>query len=165
MHWHVIHTKPRQEERALLNLERQGYACYLPMLAVERLRKGAVIIVEEPLFPRYLFIHLETDVTGKGWGPIRSTKGVSALVTFGAEPARVDDTLIEALRAQSDVADGEPRRLFTPGERLMITGGAFAGIEAVYEMADGESRAFVLIELLRKATKVRVAAGRLRKIG
>lgn len=29
MHWYVIHTKPRQEQRALLNLAQRGYNCYL----------------------------------------------------------------------------------------------------------------------------------------
>ena len=40
MHWYAIHTKPRQEQRALLNLTQQGYGCYLPLLATERLRLG-----------------------------------------------------------------------------------------------------------------------------
>ncbi|MDR0735595.1 MAG: hypothetical protein LBF51_01965, partial [Zoogloeaceae bacterium] len=31
MHWHLIHTKIRLERRALENLERQGYECYLPL--------------------------------------------------------------------------------------------------------------------------------------
>ena len=39
MHWFLIHTKPRQEGIALENLERQGYPCYLPMLAAEELRQ------------------------------------------------------------------------------------------------------------------------------
>ena len=34
MHWYVIHTKSQQEQRALLNLEQQGYECYLPLLSV-----------------------------------------------------------------------------------------------------------------------------------
>ena len=38
--WYVVHTKPRQEDKALLNLERQGYRCYLPRLTVEKIRRG-----------------------------------------------------------------------------------------------------------------------------
>lgn len=164
MRWHVIHTKPRQELRALLNLERQGYECYLPMISTETMRLGVMTVVQEPLFPRYLFIHLDNGISGKGWGPIRSTKGVGCLVTFGAEPAGIEDGIIEALRRQGKIAVDQPRKLFNPGERLMITKGAFAGLEGVYQMADGEQRAMVLIDFMSKFTQIRVSKSGLKKI-
>jgi transcriptional antiterminator RfaH len=163
-HWYVIHTKPRQEQRALLNLEQQGYECYLPTLTTEKLRKRVLTVVEEPLFARYLFIRLDDSLFGKGWGAIRSTIGVSSLVTFGTESAKVDERLIEALRAQKDVLCSQPQRLFAQGERVLIADGPFAGIEAIYQMNDGESRAMVLIELLRKPTKLKISPASLRKI-
>jgi len=165
MHWHVVHTKPRQERCALENLERQGYECYLPLLAVEKIRQGVLTVLEEPLFPRYLFIRLGSGASDKGWGPIRSTKGVSRLVTFGAEPARVDDRLIEQLRAHEGRTGGQPKPLFEAGERVLITQGPFAGIEAIYQMSDGESRVMVLIELLSKPVRLGLAPAALRKVG
>lgn len=164
MHWYAIHTKPRQEKCALLNLEQQGYECYLPLLPTEKIRQGCLEVTEEPLFPRYLFIRLDASGSGKSWTPIRSTRGVSRLVTFGAEPAKVDNRLIEMLRAQS--AD-TPRtlRLFSPGERVMVIDGPFAGIEAVYQMSNGESRVMVLIELLSKPVQMSISPVKLRKVG
>ena len=164
MYWYVIHTKPRQEIRALLNLEQQGYECYLPLLAVEKLHQRALRVVEEPLFSRYLFTRLDVSQSGKSWGPIRSTKGVSHLVTFGKEYAKVDERLIEALRAQRDVLCRQPQRLFAQGERVMVTNGPFAGIEAIYQMSDGESRAMVLIELLSKPAQLKISPANLSKI-
>jgi transcriptional antiterminator RfaH len=163
MRWYTIYTKSKQENRALINLERQGFECYLPLLTLEKLQKGALKLVLEPLFARYLFIRLDPEGIKKSWAPIRSTKGVSKLVTFGAKPARVDDRLIEALRARSEAAASEPQRLFLPGERVRLTEGSFAGIEAIYHMKDGESRALVLIELLSKQVALSVAPGKLQK--
>jgi transcriptional antiterminator RfaH len=40
-----------------------------------------------------------------------------------------------------------------------------AGIEGIYQMADGERRVMVLIELLSKRVRVRVAPANLRKVG
>ena len=80
MHWYLVHTKPRQEQCALQNLQQQGYQCYLPMLATEKLRQGRLVVSEEALFPRYLFIRLGLGQSDKSWAPIRSTRGVNQLV-------------------------------------------------------------------------------------
>jgi transcriptional antiterminator RfaH len=164
MHWYVVHTKPRQEHRALLNLTQQGYECYLPLVDTEKLRQNVVKLVQEPLFSRYLFIRLDTGMAGKSWGPIRSTIGVCRLVTFGYEPAKVDSELIEILRTHQSAAAQEPVRLFQPGEQVQIKDGPFAGLHAIYQMGDGESRAMVLIEILSKPSQLTLSPASLRKM-
>lgn len=163
MHWYLIHTKPRQEKSALENLERQGYECYLPGLPTERISRGTLSLKDEPLFPRYLFIRLGEGKSDKSWAPIRSTRGVSRLVTFGMEPARVHDGLIQQLRILEVAVKSEPQRLFTPGERVLLTESPFTGIEGIFQMSEGESRVMVLIELLSKPVAVRVSPASLRK--
>lgn len=166
MHWYLVHTKPRQETCALDHLQRQGYLCYLPTFPSERLRQGALAVSNQPLFPRYLFIRLGQGLTAPSWGPIRSTKGVSRLVSFGSEPAKVDDALVEHLRAQEwQASQAGPLRLFQPGERVRLTEAPFAGIEGIYHMADGERRVMVLIEMLTKPVAVSVSPASLRKVG
>ena len=164
MHWYVIHTKPRQEKSALRNLEQQGYACYLPVFPSEKLRHGVLAIADEPLFPRYLFIRLDLGVSAKSWSPIRSTRGVNRLVCFGNEPTRVDERLIALLRSREHSLNRQPQQLFTPGERVQVNDGAFAGIEGVYQMADSENRAMLLIELLSKPTAIRLPLSGISKI-
>lgn len=164
MDWYVIYTKPRQEERALENLERQGYDCYLPTLAVERIRRGKQCVMVEPMFARYLFIHLDDGGEGKSWTPIRSTKGVSRLVTFGGQAARVEKELISTLRCRSETEIACPQRSFASGERVQMIEGAFADIEAIYQMDDGEQRAMVLIELLSRPVRMTVPVVQLRRI-
>lgn len=163
MHWYLVHTKPRQEKCALQNLEQQGYQCYLPTLPSEKLHQGALTVIDEPLFPRYLFIRLCLDTSAKSWGPIRSTKGVSQLVSFGVKPAKVEDGLIEALQKQEAAVQGEPKRLFKPGERVRLIEGTFADIEGIYQMTEGERRVMVLIELMSKPVVLRVAPSTLRR--
>ena len=164
MHWYLVHTKPRLEKTALENLERQHYRCYLPMLMTEKLRKGEVTLVEEPLFPRYLFIQLDTGMSALSWSPIRSTKGVNRLVSFGNEPAKVHDALIETLQSHEQELHSQPVALFTPGERVQVTQGPFAGVEGIYQMTDGERRVMVLIELMSKPVTLPLAPSALRKV-
>ncbi|WP_292979208.1 transcription/translation regulatory transformer protein RfaH [Nitrosomonas sp.] len=164
MHWYLVHTKPRQESCALQNLQQQGYACYLPLLPVEKLRQGSLAILTEPLFPRYLFIQLGQGNSARSWSPIRSTRGVNRLVSFGNEPAKIDDGLIDLLQQQETAFQARPEQLFKPGEKVQITEGAFAGIEGIYQMAEGERRVMVLIELLSKPVAMRISPASLRKV-
>jgi len=164
MHWYLVHTKPRQEKCALENLERQGYECYLPVFPKEKLRQNGVSIANEPLFPRYLFIRLGQGHADQSWTPIRSTKGVSQLVRFGVNPAKAQDALIERLRATEAAVQSNPERLFALGEQVRLTDGAFVGIEGIYQMADGERRVMVLIELMGKPVVMKVDTASLQKV-
>ncbi|MCL2591625.1 MAG: transcription/translation regulatory transformer protein RfaH [Betaproteobacteria bacterium] len=163
MRWYLIHTKPRQEKTALWHLEQQGYECYLPMLRAERLRRHKLVVVDVPLFSRYLFIRLGQGGKGKSWAPIRSTIGVSRLVHFGEHLAQVDDRLIEALKSREKSFHCEPERLFKSGDTVRIIDGLFSGLEAVYQMSDGAQRSHVLIDMLSKSVPLQLDSGSLRK--
>jgi len=149
MNWYAIHSRPRQEERALDNLQRQGFEAWLPMLTVEKVLRSKLVQVVEPMFSRYLFIRLDTEQTN--WSPIRSTLGVSKLVSFGNRPAVVADELIEALQQLPEQA---PQRLIQPGQQVKIVSGPLRGIDGIYQQPDGELRAMVLIELLNKQHRI-----------
>jgi transcriptional antiterminator RfaH len=75
----------------------------------------------------------------------------------------MDDGLIELLRMQEASVQAEPKRLFRPGERVRLTVAPFAGIEGIYQMADGERRVMLLIEILSMPVAVPVAPASLRK--
>ena len=145
MQWFVVHTKPRQEQRALENLQRQGFAAWLPMLSVEKFSRGRLQKVVEPMFSRYLFIRLDTEHSN--WAPIRSTLGVSRLVSFGNRPAPIADELIQALRGLPERA---PERLLKVGQAVVFIDGPLKGLQGIYQQTDGEARAMVLVELMSK---------------
>ena len=63
--WYLVHTKPRQEDVALAKLERQGYECYLPRMRIERIRRRKAEDATEPMFPRYLFVRLDSSDQGE----------------------------------------------------------------------------------------------------
>jgi transcriptional antiterminator RfaH len=148
LHWYAIYTKPRQEQRAADNLLNQGYNCFLPTMAVEKVKNNAVIKVQQPLFGRYLFIELSASTSN--WMPIRSTKGVSNMVSFANKPARVPSDLITALKAAPLLMHSR----FEPQQPITVQFGAFSGLSGVFQRLitepDGESRALVLVEFLYK---------------
>lgn len=149
-HWYVVHTKPRQERRALDNLHRQSFEAYLPLVKTEKLQRGKLVNIEEPLFKRYLFVHF--DAERSPWHLIRNTFGVSELVRTGGQLARVPLEIIERLKQQ----EAAPQALFNAGDKLLVKNGPFQNLEVVFDMQDGDSRAIVLIELLNKTQRVAV---------
>ena len=163
--WFLVRSKPRQESVALTHLARQGYESYLPLFASEKLVRRKSTVVQEPMFARYLFVRLDTTGKGQSWSPIRSTVGVSELVCFGSRPARVDDALIATLRERETAQQATPTTLFAHGDNVRITEGAFAGLEAIYQMNDAEGRAMVLLDLLSKPVAMTIDAASLRKVG
>ena len=163
--WFLVRSKPRQESVALTHLARQGYESYLPLFATEKLVRRKSIVVQEPMFARYLFVRLDTTGQGQSWSPIRSTVGVSELVCFGSRPARVDDALIATLRERAATQQADPITLFAHGDNVRITEGAFAGLEAIYQMNDAEGRSMVLLDLLSKPVAMTIDAASLCKVG
>ena len=146
--WYLVYTKPRQEEVALTNLTRQGYGVYLPRLRQSRKRRGKRALVVEPLFPRYLFIHLDSHTDN--WIPIRSTLGVMSLVRFGAEPARVPDDLVAHLKSHEG-AEGLhewAQPTLTVGGHARVVSGPLAGYEGILVAKSSRERVVILLDLV-----------------
>lgn len=150
--WYVLQSKPRQEERDLEHLRNQLFACYCPYHTVEKLRYGKRVSLSQPLFPGYIFINLckLTD----NWHAIRSTRGVARLVTFANQPLAVPDDLIEHLRTQLEQQGDEP--LFTEGSPVIITGGPFKDLDAVFYKMDDQERVIVLLNVLQRQQQIRL---------
>ncbi|UXZ55050.1 transcription/translation regulatory transformer protein RfaH [Halomonas sp. 7T] len=159
--WYVIQCKGGESFRAAENLENQGFEIFHPTLRLRKKRQGSLCWVTEPLFPFYLFIRLNQATSN--WGPIRSTRGVAKLVSFGHVPAQVPDDLISSLQSQHNLAALHTAEapLIKPGETVSIAEGPFSGREAVFSQAlfnqkSGEKRAMLLIELLNRTQHISV---------
>lgn len=155
--WYAVHSKPRQEEQARQQLQRQGYATYLPRIRLRKRRRGKWAKVVEPLFPRYLFIQVDADE--QSLAPVRSTLGVAGLVRFGHLLRPVPDQVIECIRQAEDPDthqhhdDEWPHK---PGDEVRILEGPCAGLNGIFQAQTGEERALLLIELLGRQTPLTV---------
>jgi len=149
--WYLIHSKPREEYRALEHLKNQGFEVFLPRLQSYKLRKGKQAKVVEPLFPRYFFICL--DKVPSQWHKIRSTRGVVGLVRFSDMPTVVPTQLIEQIKLLANVEGlidktSESQSVYKPGDLVQIIDGSFNGWEAVVKEQDGDQRVHLLLTML-----------------
>lgn len=166
MKWHVIHTKVREEFRALENLQNQGFEVFLPTCQVQKMAQGKIKLATEPLFSRYLFIRL-SDVSSN-WLSIRSTRGVSQLLRFGqsTEPVVIPDPIVQCLKQRC--TQEEPlHQIFQAGELLEISKGPFKGLLGVFQklqtLPDGITRALLLVEILGSVQKISLNLPHLKK--
>jgi transcriptional antiterminator RfaH len=131
--------------RAKENLENQGFEVFLPMLELQKVRRGKLQSITEPLFSRYIFLRLTDQM--QDLSVVRSSKGVSHLVRFGITPAKVHDAWVQGMLQQTT---GPVQKMFKTGDALVLADGPLKGLEAVYLEEDGEARAMILINLLSK---------------
>jgi transcriptional antiterminator RfaH len=153
--WYVVHTHPRAEAKAALNLDRQGFTCYLPRYLKRRRHARRIETVAAPLFPRYLFVAL--DLARQQWWPIRSTFGVTNLVYNGEQPAAIPSDVIQAIKAREDSQGlvGLPRKpRFAPGDTVRIIDGVFSSCLGLFEGMPDRERVAVLLELLGRKVRV-----------
>lgn len=151
--WFVVYTKPRQEQVALENLARQQFETYCPNVATTKRRKGQLISLIEPFFPRYIFLrfNLESD----NWAPVRSTRGVSGLVRFGGVPRQVPSQLIRALKANENTEQLQciTAKAWKPGDVVEIEQGPFAGYRCIFQAERSTDRVAVLLHIVGKQTR------------
>lgn len=147
--WYVVHTRPRQEERAKANLEAWSIETFFPKILDRRRNEftGSPTCIAKPLFPSYLFARF---VAKQAINRISYTRGVDRVVSFGAGPCRVDEEIIRFLRAQVR-EDGYVRIGEEPkcGDMVVIRDGLLAQFTGIFEreLSDGERVSILLMSI------------------
>lgn len=146
--WYLAYTEPRREVLAREHLDRQGYDTYLPLYGGNG-----------PMFPRYLFFRPAR--ASQSIAPVRSTRGVQAVVRFGSLYAHVSPELIAAIREQELLKrqEGSTGRRPQPGQRVRVQANAtaLAGLEGLVH-SSAAHRVVVLMDILGRQTPVRLPA-------
>ena len=157
--WYVVHTQPNAESRADEHLRRQGYVTFLPKLLKRRRHARKTEMVGRPLFPRYMFVQLDTE--RQGWHAIRSTFGVANLLTGENGPLPVHDGIVDSLLARRN-EDGyflpQPECKFSPGDAIRVVEGIFASAFGFFEGMSDSERVLVLLEMLGRRVRVSLDA-------
>jgi len=163
MNWYAIHAKPRQESVAVLSLQREKVETFFPQLRRKRTIRRVRKWVTGPLFPGYFFARFDAQRDAR---LVRYATGVIKVVSFGNQPAIVEDAIIAAIQhhAEDDVVTVSPLQ-FKPGDVVEIQAGPLRGFQGVFEreMSDQE-RVVVLLDTLATSTRVQISREKLEKI-
>jgi transcriptional antiterminator RfaH len=138
--WHVVVCRAQQEARAAIELTKQDFEVYMPILD------------SKPMFPRYIFTRFDREKDN--WGVIRSTRGCIDLLKNGFIPAHVPQHAMDAIMAyRPPVEPTQTQTQFAAGDTVRITTGPLAGLEGLF-VADRQKRISCLLEIMGKRVEV-----------
>lgn len=149
--WACVQTYSSQEKFAVENLLRQEYHAFCP-LEGRPSKTNALLSVEVPIFPSYVFVRL---AAGQPWQSIDSTRGVIRLLTdrnrINPRPLFALDSEVNRAveRLQESVSDP-----FPPGTTVRVRHGAFTSFVGEVQKMDKHMRLTVLLSIFGRDTTV-----------
>lgn len=152
-HWYLVYTKPRKESVAEFHLRLKGVGVFLPwFLRAEFARRRKQIV---PLFPNYLFVHIDFTET---YYQVLWTPGVKRFVSFNGDPTPLEGEVVEYLIKQAN-SEGviKGRSHLKAGQEVEISSGPFKGLAAIIQdPPDAKGRVKVLLNILKRQVKAEV---------
>lgn len=154
LQWYVVQTKPKQEQRAELNLKRWGVETLAP-----RLREpagGRAAYRSAPLFPGYVFARFHAaSLLAK----VRLTRGVSKVVGFGEYATPLGEAAVELIRSRMH-RDGfvhlDPPQ---QGDLVRIVDGPLRSLLGIFERhLHGDDRVLILLTAMGVQARAQVPA-------
>jgi len=150
-----------------VQLSAKSYHVFLPKINVWSKRKDRRKKIWVPMFPGYLFIHLDKPDNGTRVDILR-TFGVVKILgkPRGGDLLPIPDEQIETInRLIQSPAEINHFRYPSLGERARIIDGPFAGIEGIVTALDLEHEVFVItFELLHRAVALKLEGFQIAKI-
>ena len=158
--WRVLYVRPRYEKKVEQQLLDAGIEVFLPLHETIRQwsdRKKKVIL---PLFPGYLFVHVDEKERMRSF----EAAGVMKYVNFSGVIAEVRADVIDSLRI---LVHGAPDSIETTNEliplgtEVRIKHGPLAGMKGHIVQYRGGKKVAVVIEAIQQTVMVEIPVGEL----
>jgi transcriptional antiterminator RfaH len=164
--WYVIHTHPKQEDRADSNLKVLGVPVFNPKTKERRYSQFVIVptYVTKPLFPRYIFARFKiNDLYHK----VRFTRGVYRVISFGDGPTPIDEEIIALI--QSNMKEDGFVRIYEeigPGDKVIVKYGPLKNFAGIFEreMKDTD-RIRILLETVSYQAHIEIEKDMVKKVG
>ncbi len=132
----------------------RGFVSFLPLRRVRRQWSDRIKILEEPVFPGYLFCRIDLSHRLR----VLNAPGVAQIVGVGRSPVPICETEIRSI--QTLVASRlhlSPSDYISVGQRIRIDRGPLAGVEGIVTQAEnGKPRVVVAVTLLNRAVSAEI---------
>jgi len=156
--WYAIRIRSRHEFKVIDRLSGAKIEAFLP--AVERLSKwkDRKKLVAFPLFPGYLFVHIDKDSEKKII--VLKTQGVVRFVGhIAGEPEPVpDDQIISLKKLIENKHELNPYPYLKEGQKVRIRKGPLAGVEGILVSKPEQHILVLSVDILRQGVSIKIDA-------
>jgi transcription termination/antitermination protein NusG len=157
--WFAVWTRSQCEPKVEDGLRRKAYEVFLPRVRVPSRRRDRRVVLDQPLFPGYVFLRFVPS--REGYIGVASTDGVVKVLGERWDALHpIADDQVEAVRRI--VTAGErvrPVPWIRVGDRVRIVDGPLAGLEGFVQAWRARRATFVVsVDLLKRSVGVEVAA-------
>jgi len=159
--WFAAYTIPRNEQKVVQHLGQIDVESFLPVhksVKIWRNRKRAV--VNEPLFPSYVFVRVDSHERLQ----VLKTPGVLRIVGNSKGPVPLREPEIEFLRTSLRLERLEQFDDLVLGERVRIARGVMQGLEGKLLRKQDSLRFVLSLELINQHAAVEVDAADLESL-
>ncbi len=148
--WYLIYTRSKHERKVATFLEWKNIESFLPLNKVIKQWHDRKKLIEEPLFPSYLFVYLKT---ADDYFECLNCDGALTFIKTGTQVAIISQSLINQLQTVvNNVKNIEVSTArFTAGQQVTITEGPLTGVSGKIVTADRKNKIIVNIELLDRS--------------
>lgn len=153
--WFAVQTRPRYEKKVGVRLRERYVETFVPLLNVSRRWSDRHRLVEEPLFPGYLFVRITPFQTARV--NVLQTIGVKGFVGGRGIGAPVPDAEIQSIMrvlAHSTAIQIHP--YVVVGQRVRIRGGYLDGVEGILAAINGGKGLIVSVQLIQRSVSLRL---------
>jgi transcription antitermination factor NusG len=154
-HWYAVYTVPQHEKSALKQLDIREIESFLPTYETVRVWKNRQRMkLVLPLFPTYLFVHINSRERAK----VLQAPGVLQIVGNSRESVPLPDAEVEFLRSGFCRQRIEPYRDLIIGERVRIKSGVMQGLQGTLVRKSNSMRFVLTLELINQHAAIQVDA-------
>lgn len=159
--WYAAYTRSRHEKVVAETLQQRGVEHFLPLYETVRQWKNGRCKVQMPLFPGYLFVHIELGDRLQ----VLQAPGVVRLVGFKGAPAALPQKEVEIIRSALRRGIGaEPHPYLKAGQRVRIMSGPMEGLEGILLRRRGKPRVVVSVDLIMRSVALDIDAAQVEPV-
>ena len=154
MKWYAVHTRSRHEKQVDAFLIEKGIESFLPLINMLSRRKDRKKYVDLPLFPGYLFAHVNQEQLSN----VKYTRGVTKILGSDIDkPTPVPDKQVMDIKVllESKVKL-DPYPYLQKGTRVRVKAGPLKGVEGILVEKKGNYKIVISIDLMQKGTAAEI---------
>jgi transcription antitermination factor NusG len=156
-HWYVVHTRSNYEQRVVRELSARNFEIYLPVFRELHRWKDRNKLIERPLFPGYVFVHMIDSAPSRL--AIFKIDGVVRILGQGDRIEAVAEEEIDALRRLLNITGrclAHP--LLREGAWVRVKSGALKGLEGLLVGLKNRTRLVLSVTLLSQSVSTEIDA-------